>query len=51
MEECYFYSNMKTTCLIKPNFFLWTKLLGNLLLAKYITYVAATLHASIFPNA
>ena len=30
------YPNLKNTCLIKLNFFLWTKLLGNLLLAKYL---------------
>ena len=29
--------NLKTTCHIKLKFFLWTKLLKNLLLAKYLT--------------
>ena len=29
--------NLKTTCHIKLKFFLWTKLLENLLLAKYLT--------------
>ena len=36
------YSNLKTTCHINPGFFLWTNFLGNLLLAKYFTSVAAT---------
>ena len=36
-------SNIKTTGQIRSNFFLWTKLLQNLLLAKYLIYVAATL--------
>ena len=31
------YPNLKTTCHIKLKFFLWTKLLENLLLAKYLT--------------
>ena len=30
------YPNLKTTCHIKLKFFLWTKLLENLLLAKYL---------------
>ena len=30
------YPNLKTTCHIKLKFFLWTKLLENLLLAKYV---------------
>ena len=34
---------MKTTGHIKPKFFLWTKLLENLLLAKYLKSVAAAL--------
>ena len=37
------YPNLKTTCLIKLKFFLWTKLLENLLLAKYLISVAAPL--------
>ena len=36
-------SNIKTTGHIKSKFVLWTKLLQNLLLAKYLIYVAATL--------
>ena len=35
------YPNLKTTYLIKLKFFCWTKLLENLLLAKYLIYVAA----------
>ena len=35
--------NLKTTCHIKLKFFLWTKLLENLLLAKYFISVAAPL--------
>ena len=35
------YPNLKTTCHIKLNFFLWTKLLESLLLAKYLVSVAA----------
>ena len=35
--------NLKTTCHIKLKFFLWTKLLENLLLAKYLISVAAPL--------
>ena len=37
------YPNLKTTCHIKLKFFLWTKLLENLLLAKYLISVAASL--------
>ena len=37
------YPNLKTTCHIKLKFFLWTKLLENLLQAKYLTSVAAPL--------
>ena len=37
------YSNLKTTCHIKAKFSLWTKLLKNLLLAKYLISVAAAL--------
>ena len=37
------YSKLKTSCHMKPKYFLWTKLLENLLLAKYFTFVAATL--------
>ena len=36
-------SNLWTTCHIKLKFFLWTKLLENLLLAKYLISVAAPL--------
>ena len=36
------YPNLKTTCHIMLKFFLWTKLLENLLLAKYLS-AAATL--------
>ena len=36
-------SNIKTTRHIKSKFVLWTKLPKNLLLAKYLIYVAATL--------
>ena len=35
--------NLKTTCHIKLKFFLWTKLLEYLLLAKYLISVAAPL--------
>ena len=37
------YPNLKTTCHIKLKFFLWTKVLQNLLLAKYLISVAAPL--------
>ena len=37
------YPNLKTTCRFKLKFFLWTKLLERLLLAKYLIYIAATL--------
>ena len=37
------YPNLKTTCHIKLIFFLCTKLLDNLLLAKYLISVAAPL--------
>ena len=37
------YSNLKTTFYIKLKFLLWTKLLENLLLAKYLIFVTATL--------
>ena len=37
------YLNLKTTCHIKLTFFFWTKLLENLLLAKYLISVAAPL--------
>ena len=33
------YSNLKSTCHTKLKFFLWTKLLENLLLAKYLISV------------
>ena len=35
------YPHLKTTCHIKLQFFLWTKLLENLLLAKYLIFVTA----------
>ena len=38
------YSNLKTTCHIKLKIFLWTKLLQNLLLAKYLISVPAPLN-------
>ena len=38
------YSNLKTTCHTKLKFFLWTKLLENLLIAKYLISVAVTLN-------
>ena len=37
------YPNFKTTCHIKLKFFLWTKLLENLPLSKYLVSVAAPL--------
>ena len=37
------YPNFKTTYHIKLKFFLWTKLLENLLLAKYLKSVAVNL--------
>ena len=37
------YPNLKTPCHIKLNFFLWTKLQENLLLAKYLISVAVPL--------
>ena len=37
------YLTLKTTCHIKLKFFLWTKLLENLLLAKYLISVAVPL--------
>ena len=37
------YPNLKITYYIKPKFFMWTKLPKNLLLAKYLIYVATTL--------
>ena len=40
------YPNLKTTCHIKLKFFLWTKLLENLLHAKYLISVAAPLTGS-----
>ena len=41
------YPNLKTTCHIKLNSFLWTKLLENLLLAKYLISVTADLSYDI----
>ena len=40
------FSNLKTTCHIKPKFFLWTKLLENLLLTKYFISVAGALRVT-----
>ena len=40
------YRNLKTTCHNKLKFFLWTKLLENLLLARYLISVAAPLNDS-----
>ena len=37
------HHNLKTTCHIKPTLFLWTELLKNLFLAKYLISAAATL--------
>ena len=37
------YPNLKTTCHIKLKFFLWTKLLENLLIVRYLISVAAPL--------
>ena len=37
------YPNLKSTCHTKLKFFLWTKLLDNLLFAKYLTSIAAHL--------
>ena len=37
------YPNLKTACHIKLKFFFWTKLLENLLLAKYLISVAGPL--------
>ena len=39
--------NSKTTYQIKLKFFLWSKLLGNLLLTKYLKSVAAALKVKI----
>ena len=39
------YPNLKTACHIGLKFFLWTKLLENVLLAKYLISVAAALSA------
>ena len=41
-----YYPNLKTSCHIKPKFFLWTKLLENLLLAKYLISVTAALKST-----
>ena len=38
------YPNLKTTCHIKVKFFLWTKLLEKLFLAKHLISAAATLN-------
>ena len=42
------YPNLKTTCHIKLKFFLWTKLLENLLLTKYLISVAVTLRSKCY---
>ena len=39
---------LKTTCHIKLKLFLWTKLVQNLLLAKYLIFVGATLRNFFF---
>ena len=46
------YPNLKTTCRIKLNFFLWTKLLENALLAKYLISLVTPLNimSCIFQN-
>ena len=44
------YPNLKTTRHIKLEFFFWTKLLENLLLAKYLIYVTAPLNSLKFFN-
>ena len=44
------YLNLKTTCHIKLIFFLWTKLLESLLLAKYLMSVPATLTCAKFKD-
>ena len=41
------YPNLKTTCHIKVKFFVWTKLLENLLQAKHFISVAAPLNNQI----
>ena len=38
------YTYLKTFCHTKPNIFLWTKLLENLLFAEYLISVASTLN-------
>ena len=42
------WQNLKTTCHVKLKLFLWTKLLENLLLAKYLTSAPATLKDDIY---
>ena len=42
------YPNLRTTCHIKLKLFLWTKLLENSLLAKYLLSLAATLLFSYY---
>ena len=42
------HSNLKSTCHIKLKFFFWTKLLENLLLAKYL--ISVTGHLNIYTN-
>ena len=37
------YPNLKTTCHVRLKFLLWSKLLENLFLAKYLIFVAAPL--------
>ena len=44
----YKYSNLNTTCHIKPKCFFWTKLFKNLILVKYVTFVNVTL--KVFSN-
>ena len=42
-----FYPNIKTASHIKLKFYLWTKLLENVLLAKYLLYSAAILNVKM----
>ena len=41
------YPNLKTTCYVNLKFFSWTKLLENLLLAKYPISITALLRTKI----
>ena len=44
------HPNLKTGCYIKLKFFFWTKLLENLLLAKYIISVAPSVNEDVVNN-